>query len=668
MELAYGDFHPDYYPISPYASAIRQRRQRRSVTTDSDNLGPSRLGADGWGMTEDDIDSLAGGHNAAGAQVLASGGVRFRLWAPACSQVRVALYDTGASAVSRLVDMRSAAGGWHELTDGAARAGWRYHFVLPDGQRVPDPASRFQPGDVHGPSEVVDPHGYRWNDAGWRGLPWHRAVIYELHVGAFTPEGTFTAVIGHLGHLVDLGVTALQIMPVADFPGRYNWGYDGALLYAPDATYGRPEDLKSLVDAAHAHGLMVLLDVVYNHFGPEGNYLSLYAPAFFSTRRTPWGAGNSYDGPDSPEVREFVIQNAIYWLTEYHIDGLRIDAAHAIVDESEKHLLDELADRVQAACPRAHLILENQNNEARRLMRDAQGKPRQFTAQWNDDLHHVLHVAVTGEAAGYYADYLGDAHKLSRAIAEGFCFQGEIMPYRGRPRGQPSATLPPIAFIAFIQNHDRIGNRAMGDRLSHCAAPAALRAIAAVYLLLPQVPMIFMGEEWAAAQPFPFFCDFAGELADAVRAGRRKEFAAFPGFESEASRSRIPDPQAQQTFESAKLVWEDLTDSEHANWLQFYQQLLCVRHTAIIPLLPLIAGSSSSAVTSPAGVVQVQWRVPEHGVLRLAANLTDQPVTAPPMQDAECLWQEGASGPAELSAWFVRWSFHHDPMLGLPVG
>jgi malto-oligosyltrehalose trehalohydrolase len=594
-----------------------------------------------------------------GPELLAAGGVSFRLWAPACRQVRIAFYESDGSSVSRLVDMHAMADGWHELREPAARVGWRYHFVLPDGLRVPDPGSRFQPEDVHGPSEVVDPRGYRWNDAAWQGLPWYRAVIYELHIGTFTPEGTFEAAIGRLDHLVALGVTALQLMPVADFPGRRNWGYDGVLLYAPDSTYGRPEDLKRLIDTAHGRGLMVLLDVVYNHFGPEGNYLGLYAPAFFTDRRkTPWGAAIDYDGPHSTEVRQFVINNALYWLSEFHFDGLRIDAVHALYDDSEQHLLEELARRVRTACPRAHLILENQANEARRLVRDEQGNPLQFTAQWNDDLHHVLHVAATGERASYYADYVGDMRKLARALAEGFCFQGEFMPYRGRPRGEPSGTLPPVAFVAFIQNHDRIGNRAFGERLAKLAAPAALRAVAAVYLLLPQVPMLFMGEEWAASQPFFFFCDFSGELGAAVRAGRRREFAKFPQFQDELLQAMIPDPQAPGTFESAKLAWDEVHEPEHAAWLEFYRQLLAVRHASIIPLLPLIGGSASSAAIGSTGLVRVQWRVKDRGVLRVIVNLNDQPVPPDPLEDGEVLWQEGEAGPDRLGAWFVRWTFH----------
>ena len=502
-------------------------------------------------------------HMPFGAELQADGRVRFRLWAPPHREVQIELDG-------ETVAMQPVGEGWHELVTDRARAGTRYRFVLPDGLRVPDPASRYQPEDVHGPSEVVDPTAYAWRDAGWSGRPWQEAVVYELHIGAFTPEGTFRAAIGKLDHLVALGVTAIEIMPIGDFPGRRNWGYDGVLPYAPDSSYGRPEDLKALVEAAHARGLMVLLDVVYNHFGPEGAYIHPIAPQTFTDRhKTPWGAAINFDGPDSGPVREFVIHNALYWIEEFHLDGLRLDAVHAILDDSPKHLLEELAERVRAAAPdrHIHLILENEENQAERLVRDENGEPRWYTAQWNDDVHHVLHVAASGETKGYYADYKGDTEKLGRALAEGFAFQGELMPYRGRPRGAPSADLPPTAFVAFIQNHDQVGNRAFGDRVTDFAPAEAVRAIAAVYLLLPQIPMLFMGEEWGAAQPFPFFCDFGPELADAVRKGRREEFARFPEFQDPATRERIPDPMAEETFASAKLDWDDIERAPHSGWL-----------------------------------------------------------------------------------------------------
>jgi malto-oligosyltrehalose trehalohydrolase len=549
--------------------------------------------------------------------------------------------------------------GWHELITNSARAGTRYRFKLPDGLRVPDPASRYQPADVHGPSEVVDPAAYRWHDADWTGRPWQEAVIYELHIGAFTPEGTFQAAIGKLDHLAALGITAIEMMPIGDFPGLRNWGYDGVLPYAPDSSYGRPGDLKAFVEAAHARGLMVLLDVVYNHFGPEGAYIHPIAPQAFTNRhKTPWGAAINFDGPGSGPIRDFAIHNALYWIKEFHFDGLRLDAVHAIIDTSPQHLLEELADRVRAATPgrHIHLILENEENEAGRLIRDKNGAPRWYTAQWNDDVHHVLHVAASGETKGYYADYKGDTDKLGRALAEGFAFQGEVMPYRGHPRGAPSAALPPAAFVTFIQNHDQIGNRAFGDRMANFVPAEAMRAIAAVYLLLPQIPMLFMGEEWGAAQPFPFFCDFGPELADAVRTGRREEFARFPEFADPAVRDRIPDPQAEQTFASAKLDWHDLMREPHSRRVDWHRRLLSVRHAEIMPRLAGVRAGGEYEVLGD-GIVLVRWALAPGGTLTLAANLA--PTAAPGFlkESGRILWLEGESDEnGTFGPWTVRWS------------
>jgi malto-oligosyltrehalose trehalohydrolase len=478
-------------------------------------------------------------------------------------------------------------------------------------------------------------------------------------VGTFTPEGTFRAAIGKLDHLASLGITALEIMPVADFPGARNWGYDGVLPYAPDSSYGRPEDLQALIEAAHARGLMVLLDVVYNHFGPEGNYLPVYAPAFFTERhKTPWGAAINFDGPSSGHVREFFVQNALYWIQNYHCDGLRLDAVHAILDDSPKHILTEIAERVREATGNrpVHLVLENEENQARWLQRDAALQPKLYTAQWNDDLHHVLHTAVTGEDKGYYAEYLGDTEKLGKAIAEGFAFQGQMMNYRDKSRGEPCAHLPPGAFVGFLQNHDQIGNRAFGDRLGATVPPEALRAAAAVYLLLPQVPMLFMGEEWNASQPFPFFCDFGPDLAEAVRKGRREEFSRFPEFRDPAQRERIPDPQAEQTFASGKLRWEDATESPHREWLEWYRRIIARRREAILPLLPGIRHGGSFEVIGP-GAVRARWQAENSETLVLAANLSATAVSGFPAA-SRLIWQEGV-GDSEgdtLPAWTVRWS------------
>ncbi|HEX7966715.1 MAG TPA: malto-oligosyltrehalose trehalohydrolase, partial [Stellaceae bacterium] len=528
-------------------------------------------------------------------------GVRFRLWAPKAESVVLRLEDPGELPMGR------AGGGWFELTTAAARAGSRYRYVV-DGQAVPDPASRYQPEDVHGPSEVIDPEAYEWNDAQWRGRPWEEIVLYELHTGTFSEHGDFAGVERHLDHLSRLGVTALELMPVADFPGKRNWGYDGVLLFAPDSRYGRPEDLKRLVDAAHSRGLAVFLDVVYNHFGPEGNYLHVYAPGFFTERHhTPWGAAINFDGKNARPVRGFYVENALYWLEEFRFDGLRFDAVHAIRDDSMRPILAEIAETVRARFKgerAVHLVLENDKNEARWL---GQGL---FTAQWNDDVHHCLRVVTTGESAGYYADYAdAPVERLGRALAEGYAYQGEQSTYRGERRGEPSAHLPPTCFVDFIQNHDQVGNNAFGTRLTRLAKPEAIRVAATVYLLSPQIPMIFMGEEWGSDQPFPFFCDFGPDLADKVREGRRREFAKFPEFRDEKARERIPDPCDPATFFSAVLDWKAPERRPHAEWLAWYRRLLALRMREIVPRLAGMRGEAGRWRPLGSWALHVEWRL-----------------------------------------------------------
>jgi malto-oligosyltrehalose trehalohydrolase len=399
---------------------------------------------------------------------------------------------------------------------------------------------------------------------------------------------------------------------------------------------------------------------VYNHFGPEGNYLGIYAPGFFTERHhTPWGAAINYDGRQSAPVREFAIGNALYWLGEFRFDGLRLDAVHTIRDEGPRHLLDELAERVRNEFPErpVHLILENEENESRRIARDPKGTPKHYTAQWNDDVHHVLHAAASGEGSGYYADYLGDDQKLARALAEGFAFQGEPMSFRGSPRGEPSAHLPPEAFVAFIQNHDQIGNRAFGERLNEIAPEPAVRAVAACYLLLPQVPMLFMGEEWSAEQPFPFFCDFHGALADAVREGRRAEFARFPEFRDPEQRGRIPDPQSPETFASAKLNWDSLGKPHHHAWVGWYRNILLVRRREIVPRIPRIEGNSAKYEVLGPAAMRVCWRVGREEELRLVANICHRPLKIVATGKGRVLWLEGEPISDDvLPPWTVCWS------------
>jgi malto-oligosyltrehalose trehalohydrolase len=581
-----------------------------------------------------------------GAEFQPGGSVRFSLWAPNQERVGIELHDAAPA-----LPMRREADGWHRLTTDRAGPGSRYRFILADGVPVPDPASRYQAADVHGPSEVIDPREYPWRDHDWHGRSWNTSVIYELHIGSFTEAGTFLGAIERLGHLAELGVTVLELMPVADFPGRRNWGYDGVLPFAPDSSYGRPEHLKSLIDAAHARELMVILDVVYNHFGPEGNYLSLYAPQFFNARhQTPWGAAINFDADGSHTVREFFIHNALYWLEEFHLDGLRLDAVHAIVDGSPVHILDELAQRVRsAALPRsAHLILENEHNQARWLRRDSRGNAALYDAQWNDDAHHVLHVAASGESEGYYADYIGHTDR--------FAFQGELMPYRGTERGECSMQLPPAAFVAFIQNHDQIGNRALGERLSTIADPAAVRAVTALYLLLPQIPLLFMGEEWHSRRPFQFFCDFGAELGDAVRNGRRQEFARFEAFRDASRRESIPDPQAEQTFDDSKLDWERLAAPAHGATLRWYRDLLTVRRRHIAPLLPSLTQAGEFSIVDD-GALMVRWRAATGAELTLMANLSARTTPGFPAERGTLLWQQGqADAAGTFSPWSLRWT------------
>jgi maltooligosyltrehalose trehalohydrolase len=562
-----------------------------------------------------------------GAEMTGDGRVRFRLWAPAAQRVDLCLEEAGRQS---LLPMDSLAGGWFELCSTEAGPGSLYRFRIDGGMRVADPASRHNPQDVHGPSEVIDPLAHVWTDEEWSGRSWEEVVLYELHVGSFTRPGTFRGVEERLEHLARLGVSAVELMPVADFPGRRNWGYDGVLPFAPDSVYGPPEDLKHLVESAHRRGLMVFLDVVYNHFGPEGNYLHSYAPAFFTDRhQTPWGAAINFDGPDSRPVRDFFIHNALYWLTEFHLDGLRLDAVHAIVDDSRPDVLTELAEAVQRGPGRerhVHLVLENDANEARYLAREANGKARWYAAQWNDDLHHALHVLLVGESDGYYADYAQrPVWYTGRGLAEGFVYQGEPSVYRdGKPRGEPSGGLPATAFVSLLQNHDQVGNRAFGERIVTLAPPRAVRAAMAILLLAPSPPLLFMGEEFGAEEPFPFFCDFGGELAAAVTAGRRREFARFARFADLAAREAIPDPNEPATFADAKLDWDEIERAEHSQWLEYYRSLLDLRRREIVPRLLGLSGGAGRFHQIGQRGLRVEWRLADKALLSLVTNLGEQ--------------------------------------------
>ena len=524
---------------------------------------------------------------------LQGGTTRFRIWAP--SAERLSLELDGAEH-----PMTAEGGGWHAVTL-PAPAGSRYRYKLPDGLAFPDPASRAQGGDVHDPSLVVDPASYAWRNTEWAGRPWHEAVVYELHPGAF---GGFDGIRAQLPRLKALGITAVELMPIADFPGAHNWGYDGVLPFAPDAAYGTPDQLKALVDEAHGLGLMIMLDVVYNHFGPDGAYIHAFAKPFFREDiKTPWGASIDFR---KPEVREYFEQNALYWLDEYRFDGLRFDAVHAI---SEPDFLDDMAARIRKEIPRqVHLVLEHEGNAAKHLRKrpDAPG----FDAQWTDDVHHCLHVLLTGESEGYYEDFQDPINQLARAMAEGFVYQGEVSKHSGEPRGEPSAGLPTTAFVICLQNHDQIGNRAMGERLTDLADPAALQAATTLLLLSPFVPMLFMGEEVASKTPFLFFTSHNEDLAKLVREGRRAEFKHFAAFQDPERREKIPDPNAPSTFQAS--IPDFSGDSS------FVRSLLGLRRDRIMPGIPG-ARSAGVNVAGPSALV-AKWRLGTNDLLTIAVN------------------------------------------------
>ncbi len=542
-----------------------------------------------------------------GAQVLDDGYTRFRLWAPKFDEITLELGD------GRREALRADAQGWFECTLRCA-PGTAYRYRLPDGTAVPDPASRAQADDVHGDSLVVDPLAYTWRNPTWCGRPWNQTVLYEVHVGLC---GGFRGLQAQLPALAELGITAIELMPIADFPGQRNWGYDGVLPFAPDRAYGSVEDLKSLVDTAHGLGLMMFLDVVYNHFGPDGNYLHAYAPSFFrDDQQTPWGPAIDFR---QPVVREFFTANARYWLEEFRFDGLRLDAVHAIRDRGwlrEAALAARAAIRPQR---HVHLVLENDDNDAALLGGSF------YDAQWNDDAHHALHVLLTGEDQGYYAAYSeAPAQHLVRCLSEGFAYQGEVSCVSGERRGTRSNALPPSAFVLFLQNHDQVGNRAMGERLVALCDPRALRAATALQLLAPMIPLLFMGEPWGAREPFLFFTDHNAELARQVREGRRREFSQFPAFADEAQRLRIPDPNDESTFTASRPREDDSGTAEAV------RALLRLRRERIVPGLD--GCRSLGARVLGAAAVLARWRLGDGRELSLATNFGAESVAfvAPP--------------------------------------
>lgn len=609
-----------------------------------------------------------------GAQFIdAETGTRFRLWAPSAPNITLQLNDVSYR-------MNPLEGGWYELTVKDALPGtlYQYRVELPSGQSllVPDPASRYQPKDVHGPSQVIDPRHFQWQDTDWMGRPWEEAMIYELHVGTFSPEHSFQGVENKLDYLADLGITAIELMPVADFPGLRNWGYDGVLPFAPDSRYGTPDDLKSLIQAAHQRGIMVFLDVVYNHFGPDGNYLSTYAQPFFAeSEQTPWGSntinfsGQGLDIQHGQPIREFFIHNALYWLEEYHFDGLRLDAVHSIFDASQTHFLEELAETIRNIFPQErqlHLVLENAENQAHLL------QSKLYTAQWNDDFHHAAHVLLSGEKTGYYADYSKENSTYSpiehfaRCLTEGFTYQGQASQYHGAGRGEVSTHLPPVAFVNFLQNHDQVGNRALAERLSKLASPAAIKAAVSILLLAPSIPLIFMGEEWQSEKPFWFFSDLEPELGEKVRQGRLEEFTRFEEFNNPDIQKKIADPTAWRTFEASSLDWNEPHQPPYLAWHAFYKHLLEIRQAEIWPRI-----RHWDAVLQPQKRYQILeetafsalWTLPDYTQLILIANLGDEAIPFQPDDHIAALsliWQSNhqtwiSCRSGKIPAWSVVW-------------
>jgi len=532
---------------------------------------------------------------------------QFALWAPDAKRVDV-VFDDGEQ-----LNMREEADGWF-VAQSTCEAGTAYRYKIDNDLEVPDPASRAQQSDVQSASVVVDHAGYPWRQAQWQGRPWHEAVIYEVHVGLL---GGFEGVIKHLPRLEALGVTAIELMPIAEFPGDRNWGYDGVLPYAPEHAYGTPDQLKALIDKAHEHGLMVILDVVYNHFGPDGNYLNSYAKGFFNEdKHTPWGAAIDFS---KPQVREFFIGNALMWLFDYRFDGLRFDAVHAI---ESPDFLQDMAKRIRKATPAGRHIwlnLENEHNEAHLLQ---QG----FDAQWNDDGHNALHVLLTGETEAYYEDYAQDTTgKLARCLGEGFVYQGHVNRH-GEKRGEPSGHLNPTSFVLFLQNHDQIGNRAFGERLSQLSPEPALRAATTLLLASPMIPLMFMGDEWGASEPFQFFTSFHGELAEAVRNGRRSEFKAFSAFQDPERRAKIPDPNAKATFDASRPAFDQFEQHQRGPWVELYVQLLSLRRRDLMPRLPGAVFKGVEVLGDKA--VSARWKLGDGSTWQIDLNLNEQPVAA----------------------------------------
>jgi maltooligosyltrehalose trehalohydrolase len=574
----------------------------------------------------------------------------FRVWAPEQRAVELVIMAAPAGAgtaappttLVRVYPMRPESGGYWTATIADLPAGTLYKFRLNgrEEQAVPDPASRYQPFGVHGPSAVVDPARFRWSDADWSPPAFDDLSIYELHVGAFTSEGTFRAVAERLPALVDLGVRAIELMPVADFPGNWNWGYDGVALFAPARCYGAPDDFRALIDAAHACGLVVFLDVVYNHFGPDGAYANAFSPYYFTNaHQSPWGKGVNLDGEYGQEVRRFFIENAVHWVREYHVDGLRLDATHAMVDDSPRHFLVELTDTVRTDSPKpVYFVAEDERNLAR-LLRPPSAGGYGLDAVWADDFHHEARVHTAGDRESYYRDFTGSTDDIARTLNRGWFFSGQLSRHQGRARGTDPTPLHPRQFVICIQNHDQVGNRADGARLHHHVDAAQYRALSALLLLAPATPMLFMGQEWAADTPFLFFTDHHEELGRLVTEGRRREFQSFEVFADPDSRNRIPDPQDPRTFKRSRLNWAELEQPAHATVRELYRRLLALRHSAV-PLRDRQRGSFM-ATALDADTVMIDYAHRLIVIARLSGDGAEVAVQLPP-HSVSCFSTEDA--------------------------
>jgi maltooligosyltrehalose trehalohydrolase len=548
----------------------------------------------------------------------AARGYRFRVWAPEARTVTLHLKrgaqpaasyplpaaspepeagsrQPSASARAEMPAGYGETGCW-ELVVEDATAGDRYAYSLDGADPLPDPASRFQPEGVHAWSEIVDPRAFAWSDAGWTGLDPRRSVIYELHVGTFTPEGTFHAAAGKLPYLRDLGITAVELMPLADFAGQRNWGYDGVSLFAPSRAYGRPDDLRAFVDSAHRHGLAVLIDVVYNHLGPEGAYLPAFSPQFLTTSRpTPWGAAVNLDGPGSATVRQLITENALHWIGEYHADGLRLDATHSLFDRGTPHFVARLTAAVHAASNGRALVYAEDHRNLAEMIDDEAAGGWGLDGIWADDFHHVVRRLLAGDEHSYFADYEGTTTELAAILRTGWLYTGQPTRRRNEPRGTDPSRLPLRKSVVCVQNHDQVGNRALGDRLHHAIDAASWRAALTLLLVSPMTPLLFMGQEWAASTPFTFFTDFAPELGRLVVSGRRREFAAFPAFATAEAAERIPDPQADATFAASTLRWDEPALDPHARTLALSRRLLALRGSE-----PALGGSDAPSCDAEA--------------------------------------------------------------------